>query len=356
MKIRYDSPLIHYSGRIDLDEKGAHWYFPSTSATVKFKGTNIGFTVTDSMCWGIITLGYVIDGRLGRVPLLPENNGKSAFYIAAADLEPDKEHTFTLFKRMAANHSCIISDLETDGEFIGFTEHYDLALEFYGDSVSAGEVSEADDFVGRGDPANADAIYDNSYFSYTWQVSRLLNAKFHNISQGGIAVFDGTGYFHMPQTIGMESVYDKACYFPEAGEPTSWDFSKYVPDIAVFALGQNDNHNSVTNENDIDIYDKNVRQNWKDGYKRIITDICGKYEKLGKNIDVILLTTVLMHDPEWDKAIDEAVQELCRQGIKAHHFIFSRNGAATPGHPRRAEHSEMAFELAAEIDRIRKIK
>ena len=53
-----------------------------------------------------------------------------------------------------------------------------------------------------------------------------------------------------------------------------------------------------------------------------------------------------MHDAEWDKAIDEVVNELKAEGIPAYHMLFKRNGAATPGHPRYQEHKEMAEELA----------
>ena len=56
-----------------------------------------------------------------------------------------------------------------------------------------------------------------------------------------------------------------------------------------------------------------------------------------------------MHDPEWDKAIDEIKDRLNEMGIKAYHNMFSRNGAATPGHPRLPEHNEMAEELTAFI-------
>ncbi len=52
-----------------------------------------------------------------------------------------------------------------------------------------------------------------------------------------------------------------------------------------------------------------------------------------------------MHDPEWDNAIEEIKNELCEDGIKAYRNVFSRNGAATPGHPRLPEHDEMAREL-----------
>ncbi|MBP1545171.1 MAG: electron transporter RnfD [Oscillospiraceae bacterium] len=343
MEIKHTDERINYYGRIDHKEDGAYFYFPSTSAEVRFKGTEISAVINANIVWGTTALGYVIDGRMGQIPLSTENNGKDVWLQLANSLEPDTEHTLVLYKRQAASISFAFKSFSCDGEFLCAPEKPALKLEFYGDSVSAGEVTEAYDFVGRSDPASHGSAYDNSYLSYTWQTARLLGAQLHNIAQGGIAVFDDTGYFHAPKMIGMESVYDKMCYFPEGGEITDWDFSRYTPDFVVFALGQNDKHNGITDADDIDIYDPETRKKWKEGYKAIASDI---YKKYGEKSKLIFLTTVLMHDPEWDKAIDEIVNELNESGVTAYHKLFARNGAATPGHPRYQEQKEMAEELA----------
>ena len=49
-----------------------------------------------------------------------------------------------------------------------------------------------------------------------------------------------------------------------------------------------------------------------------------------------------MHDPKWDEVIEEIAEEL---GDGVYHYMFRRNGAATPGHPRITEQEEMALEL-----------
>ncbi|MBQ5331616.1 MAG: electron transporter RnfD [Oscillospiraceae bacterium] len=355
MNLRFDSDMITYTGRTQTTGTGSRWFFPSTRADVRFKGTKVSFKCTNRNFWGIVCIGIVIDGRMCRVHLRDEYNMKETEYLAAENLEPDKVHTLTVFKMLASNHSFELNELICDGEFLPSDHKYDLSLEYYGDSVSAGEMTEADFFTGRSDPSSSDSVYDNSWFSYTWQCARLLNARFHNISQGGISVLDGTGYFHYPDYIGMESVFDKTCYFPEGNELrdgekpclTDWDFSKYTPDIVIFALGQNDAHRA--DDTTVDIYDEKLRRNWKDAYKKLISDVNGRY---GGKPEIILLTTVLMHDPGWDDAIDEVTKELCAEGVKAHHFLFSRNGKATPGHPRRYEHSEMAGELAKYISSL----
>lgn len=349
MEIGFTDERINYYGRTDCRGDGMHFYYASSAAEVRFKGTEISAVINNSTVWGTICLGYVIDGRMGKIPMPKYNDGKDAVYQIANSLEPDKEHVLIIYKRQAANHSFALKSISTDGEFLSAPEKPALKLEYYGDSVSAGEVTEAEEFAGRCDPASHDGIYDNSWYSYTWQTARRLGAQFNNISQGGIAVFDDTGYFHAPKMIGMESVYDKLCYFPEGGEITEWDFSRYIPDVVVFALGQNDKHNGITDKDDIDIYEPAVRTKWKEGYKKIARSV---HEHYGNGTKYIFLTTLLMHDAEWDNAIDEIVHELRAEGMDVYHMLFSRNGAVTPGHPRISEHTEMAEELSEFIGKI----
>ena len=60
-------------------------------------------------------------------------------------------------------------------------------IEVYGDSVSAGEVSEAVDYVGKEDPEHQ-GQYSNSWYAYSAITARKLNAQLHDVAQGGIAL------------------------------------------------------------------------------------------------------------------------------------------------------------------------
>ena len=57
-------------------------------------------------------------------------------------------------------------------------------MEVYGDSVSAGEVSEAEFACGQVDPEGHNGRYSNGYLSYSWQTARLLGAELHDIATG----------------------------------------------------------------------------------------------------------------------------------------------------------------------------
>ena len=78
--------------------------------------------------------------------------------------------------------------------------------------------------------------------SFPWLTARMLGAELHDIAQGGIALMDGQGWFHRPVQTGMESAWDKVHYNTVFGEMTKWDFSKFVPQVVIVALGQNDNY------------------------------------------------------------------------------------------------------------------
>ena len=340
MKISHSDDKALYMGRYDRTAEETRLFHAGSQVKLKFRGTSLAVTFNASVIWGSVSLGIVTDEAVSAIPLSPENNGRDITAFAAEGLDYG-EHTVIIYKRYASNVTLDIKGFETDGEFLVPEPLPEMKIEVYGDSVCAGEVSEAIDYIGKCDPEDHNSVYDNVWYSFVMQTARNLNARIHNICQGGIALFDGTGYFYYPNTIGLESVYDKTCYFPEGGELTKWDFGRYTPDIVIIAIGQNDKHNSKTQKDDIDISEPSYRTKWKNAYIKIVRELNSYY----KTAKFVLTTTILMHDPEWDNAIEEIKDELNGMGISAYHNLFSRNGAATPGHPRISEHEEMAQEL-----------
>ena len=218
-------------------------------------------------------------------------------------------------------------------------------MEVYGDSVSAGEVSEAEFACGQVDPEGHNGRYSNGYLSYSWQTARLLGAELHDIATGGMALEDGTGYFYSPDYIGMLSSWDKINYYPPFGAKTEWDFSRYTPHVVVTAIGQNDaNPVNFMAQN----YDCDASKHWRSAYAGWIRAIRAKYP----HAQIILTTTILGHDAAWDRAIDEVCRELSKTDGRVHHFLYSKNGCGTPGHIRGSEAAGMAKELAGFIETL----
>ena len=343
--ISVTSPLVRAEGRIAWEETGAHCYWPATHFTVRFRGTSLSACLTSWVMSCVNSLGVVCDGRLSMLPLKPCDDGVRRTLLLADSLAPEAVHTLILFKRQDDYHHFILHGFETDGSFAGPAPLPALKLEFYGDSVTAGQVVEATDYTGRCDPPGHDGAMDNPWWSYAWQTARMLDARIVTAAQGGIAVFPGTGWFHWPDTIGMDTTWDRLCYFPEAGELTGWDFSRYTPDVVVFAIGQNDQHDTASDTNCLTVADPAYRAKWKAAYKAIAAGVASHYPAATK---YVFITTVLMHDPVWDEAITECARELREErGMQTYRFLFSRNGSATPGHPRISEQTEMARELTA---------
>ena len=215
-------------------------------------------------------------------------------------------------------------------------------MEVYGDSVSAGEVSEAIDHTGKEDPEHQGG-YSNSWYSYAWMAARMLHAQIHDIAQGGIALMDGQGWFHEPEQVGMESAWNKIRFNKVYGELTEWDFTSYTPQVVVVAIGQNDNHPADYMASD---YYGSQADSWRTHYRSFLKNLRKVYPKA----KIVCCTTLLQHDSSWDKAIEEVVASMHDCDIS--HCMFRRNGAATPGHLRIPEAYEMARELADYIENL----
>lgn len=184
--------------------------------------------------------------------------------------------------------------------------------------------------------------YSNSWYSYAWITARKLGARLHNISQGGIALLNGSGYVG-PDYPGMEDVWDKLRYRPESGPVKEWDFTKYTPQLVIVAVGQNDSYPTDFMKEQPD---KEMAELWKKHYREFVKKLRKKYPAAV----ILLMTSVMEHDKSWDDAIKEVCRELSDDRIK--HFMFRENGCKTPGHIRASEAEELADEMVDYIKNI----
>lgn len=128
-----------------------------------------------------------MDGKEGKVTF--DKNDEDITLDIACD--PEKGiHTVTLFKRQDASHyfEFVGFEIDPDGEVLENSPLPARKIECYGDSVSAGAVCEAVDFVASCDPEDHQGVYDNAWHSYAMITARNLGAQIHNIAQGGIAI------------------------------------------------------------------------------------------------------------------------------------------------------------------------
>ena len=231
-------------------------------------------------------------------------------------------HELLLFKRMDSCHTFTFYGFEIDdgAKVLPLPEKPKRKMEFFGDSVSCGEVSEAVEYVGKPDPEH-DGEYSNSWYSYAWMTARKLNAQIHDTSQGGISPLDDTGWFAAPHYKGVESCYDKIEYHPDLGPTKPWDFSRYIPHVVVVAIGQNDDHPVDYMAED---YDSEKSKNWRKHYQAFIEKLMQLYPKA----QIILATTILCHDKSWDRF---SIDEVCTR-IGSGESIISSTRKMAPAH------------------------
>lgn len=338
MRIELDNEWLSYSGRVDVSNpRQPEFIFPCTSLTFRFYGRGARLLVENRhVCWDNY-VGAIVDGSQKKWKI--EKEGETELALLEAE---EGEHEILFFKRQDSCHELVLKALELSegARLLAPPPRPARRMEVFGDSVSAGEVSEAVDYTGKPDPEHS-GEYSNGWYSYAWTAARLLGAELYDIAQGGIPLLNGNGWVAPPAYPGMEYMWDKLHYHPDLGEAVSWDFSRYTPHLVIVAVGQNDSNP----EDYMKEKPGGLRAAyWKYRYGMWIRAIRRQYPRAV----ILLTTTILGHDRSWDEAIGEVCRELDDKRIR--HFLYRRNGCGTPGHIRISEAEEMATELAAYVE------
>lgn len=348
---------LRTQGRITATADGGQlWVYPYTQAHFRFTGRTLAVRLRNHWNYGDIRLGVIIDNTQYSVripspaePDMPANCAEDPetgmLTLTIADHLPTIEHEAVVFKRQDGGmHYLEFAGVLVDGDArvsAPAQAPSERRIEIYGDSVSCGERNEAVLYTGKADPDEDLSAYSNSWFAYDAIAARALGADLRIISQGGAPLLDGIGWFNAPDYLGMESIWNRVQYNPALGEPTDWDFRDDDPQVVIVALGQNDSHPDDFMSAD---YTGKQAVNWRARYAEFLGNLLERYP----DSHIICTTTVLQHDRNWDRAIDEMVSELDNPQIT--HLDYSHAGTGTPGHPRIAEDEEMARELVSYID------
>lgn len=329
---------LRTQGRITATADGGQlWVYPYTQARFRFTGRTLAVRLRNHWNYGDIRLGVIIDNTQYSVripspaePDMPANCAEEPetgmLTLTIADHLPTIEHEAVVFKRQDGG----MHYLEFAGVFVDDDARVsapaqapsERRIEIYGDSVSCGERNEAVLYTGKADPDVDLSGYSNSWYSYGAIAARKLGADLRIIAQGGAPLLDGIGWFNAPDYIGMESIWNRAAYNPALGEPVMWDFHDYDPHIVVIALGQNDSHPDDFMARD---YTGETAVHWRARYADFIHALRAQYP----DAHIVCTTTVLEHDANWDRAIDEVVAECNDPQVT--HFAYSRRALARPG-------------------------
>ena len=196
-------PMLRYTGRIGMeDPENPFFVYVCSSVQLRVAGKTLRVFLTNQHSYFENLLGVIVNGEQSAVRL---ENG--AQVIDLSDKLTADVNDVLLFKRQDCCHAFTLQGFAVDADavLLPLPERPARRIEVYGDSVSAGEVSEAEFACAQPDPEGHNGLYSNGYLSYAWQAARLLNAELHDVATGGIALLDGTRYFFGPDCIGMES-------------------------------------------------------------------------------------------------------------------------------------------------------
>ena len=195
--IEADNSNYQYMGRVDFENpKSPTIIYAGSMIKTKFTGTSIKVAIKNIHACYENAIGFIIDGNITGKAVIEEHDKDIVLDIA--DELSEGLHDLILFKRSDAAHYFDFYGvvLEKGCHLEKPEAKSNRRIECFGDSVSAGEVSEAIDYVGKVDPEGHEGIYSNAWYSYSMMTARNLGAEINNNAQGGIAVLDGTGYFN----------------------------------------------------------------------------------------------------------------------------------------------------------------
>jgi len=326
-------PRLQYSGRIDFDEPTAPVFcFGGCGFRTRFEGSSLALKWSQDPGWAN-SIGVRIDGGT-EIRIALDAKGPALYQVAVG--LASKTHDLYVYRRSDPwGHLCTFQGLVLDKGcgLLPPPPRPKRQIEFYGDSVTAGTLVEAVGYEGLPDTDiktfNEGEQLTNAYWSYAFIAARSLRAEAQIVAVGGLALHDANGWY----PLGLATIFDKAEALPDHMKP--WDFKRFNPQVVVVAIGQND----ARFEN---IHDPVVRTKWIADYQALLDHLRTHYPDAW----FVLTTTVLGHDLAWDDALKEIAAS---RHDRVRYYGYRRAGRATPGHPRLAEHQEMAAELAGFI-------
>lgn len=319
--ISASDPRFHYEGRIDdSGPVGPVIIWQGSRIAIDFEGNRLILRLDCVEGQSFFDVG-IDDGEY----LLAVRSGIDQRYVFQHDLAPGR-HSLTLFKRSEASAGMVrfrgIEIVPGARVWRPPPQAYKLAMEFIGDSITAGacdEDGEADQWDNR--------QTHNSARSYAAETAAAFSADCRNIAVSGMGV--STGWVD----VRAGQIWDRLYPKPSS---RSADLGSWKPDLVFVNLGENDDSYSHAHA-------QAFPATFTSGYVSLVHSIRKAYP----SARIILLLggmyggarSAVLHEA-WQHAVDAL--EGSDPGI--HHFAFTH---WSENHPRVADHQAMADELIA---------
>ena len=322
---------ISYEGRIQMTKDAAVLIWPGTTVTVDFKGTGLSCELQDQDTSNYYNI--IVDGHVAA-KIHPDASRKS--YLLAAGL-PYGKHTVKLFKRTEWDKG--------KTWFYGFTlagkgvpawppKKPARKMEFFGNSITCGYAIEdrsGDSPIG---------YYENNYDSYADITARHFNAECHYTAKSGIGIMVSWFPLIMPE------MYNR---LDPTDSNSRWDFSKYVPDLVVINLLQNDAWITNMPANEQFRRRFGTQRPGEEFIVQAYRSFVQKVRRVYPRAQIICMLgnmDITRAGSPWPGYVQKAVAALRDPRI----FTFFVPYKNTPGHPKTEEQKTMAEKLIAFID------
>jgi len=323
-------------GRIEtVTGQYAKFYWPGTSVTINFKGTEIKATLKNGE---EDTYFYaIVDGKENEATKIKADTIKSTIMLASG-LENVK-HSVQLFKLSNNTSYTYFYNFElADGsELLEAAPLPQRKIEFYGNSITAGHGV---DVLPEGEDSGS-PDYFNNYWTYAARTARHFNAQYSCIARSGIGIM--LSWF--PEI--MPEVYDR---INPADPKSKWNFANYTPDIVVVNLFQNDSWlvNNPKHPQYIARFGTTAPSESFiiESYSNFIKNIRTKYPNASIICALGSMDATKVGSP-WPGYIEKAVKGMNDSKIYTCFFPFKN----TSGHPKTAEQKVMADQLIDFIDK-----
>ncbi|HUL53454.1 MAG TPA: SGNH/GDSL hydrolase family protein [Opitutaceae bacterium] len=312
---------FRYEGRFDRGDPanpGVIWQ--ASRISIDFTGDQLGFRFGTAT--GQNFFDVAVDGARA---ILAVPAGAGERLPCPLPLAPGRHHLL-LFKRSEASAGTVrFAGIEVarDAEIAApAAPAYRLAMQFIGDSITAGACDED----GAADQWDDRRTHNNAA-SYGALTARAFDADYRNIAVSGMGVVIG---WHASRAA---EIWDHV--YPEPASPRP-DLSAWTPDVVFVNLGENDD--SFTRAKGMPF-----PATFSSAYAELVHAIRGAYPKAA----IVLLRGGMYggsQSAELRRAWEAAVAELERTDPHVAHFVFQHWSS---NHPRVADHRAMADELVA---------
>lgn len=332
LSVSPSSDKIMYEGRMGETEDGAkEIYWSGTSISLNFKGTGIRAKMNDKTgdnYYNIIADGEIVD------TLRPGTEAR--LYELASGLE-DTKHTVEIFKRTEYDRGLAWFygfELPAGAEVLDRDAPKTYKIEYFGDSITAG-YSVNDYTTDR-----PDSIYTDYYLSYGNLVAQHFDAEQHCTCKSGIGITVSWFDYEMPDVWDLSNPFDST---------STWDFSKYQPDLVVVNLFQNDSW--ITTMNDHESFKRNFgtippsKEEIIQAYADFVSEVRATYP----DADIIATLgnmDITREGSPWPGYVEDAIASLNDDKI---HTVFTPY-KETPGHPKIEEQEIIAENLISFIE------